>query len=828
MGKARRAKKPFFFRTWFIVLLSLGLLAGAVAFIVYSEVERRYTLRASEFDLKDLDKMESASIIFDRNKDVFGHIYINNRDRVGFDQISDNMVKALIAIEDARFYEHDGVDVQGIIRAAVKNLGTGRIKEGASTITQQLARNSFGLKERSYERKLIEIFLAKRIEKQYSKQQILELYLNRIYFGSGFYGVEAASQGYFGKNAKDLTVAEAATLAGLIRSPTNLSPWNDKEASKVSRDYVLSRMLEFQKIDKITYDQAVAAPVTVLPKKSFHVDNYAMDVIRQQVIAKVGFEQAAADGYRVYTTIDSTLQKTAEESLNKHLEEIEARREFRGEKYADYDAKYRAHVAELLSNPATAGKHPLENFPEPTYLQGALIAINNKDGGIVALVGGRNFKHHEYNRASSPTAKRPAGTAFKPIVYLAAFVKGMFPGTLISDSVMDNRLVMIGGESGILGEWGPERIENHYEGEITARRALVQSKNAATVRLGFMVGLDNVLALAKKLGISSPLREYSSTFLGSGEQTLAELTEAYTVFPNGGIRPEGAAIVDRIEKKDGTLVWQRKPATVKVTEPEPSYEVHSILKEALAKGTGSLAYEKYGLQRFEAGGKTGTAYNFTDTTFVGYSSEITCGVWAGFDRPHSIFRGAFSNQVVLPVWVDVMNAAVKVFPPGKIDKPPTLTEVEICTASGLKATDRCFEEVDAPDGQKVKKRCTHVELASAKQVPQDFCDVHGEGFRSFVKVLPGEEWPRAVPAADLDAVAPILVQAQTILGPSDPYSSIKPAWARKTAGQDLVAGLPGFKPAEKTEVRRAEAVRPFEQILNESVANLERPAPIQF
>src|SRR5215212_6566935 len=288
-----------------------------------------------------------------------------------------------------------------------------------------------------------------------------------------------------------------------------------------------------------------------------------------------------------------------------------------------------------------------------------------------------------------------------PFVFAAAFENGLFPGSLVDDSALDNRAVMIGGTTGILGEWGPESEDNRYEGLITARQALAKSKNGATVRIGMTAGVEPMLQLCKAAGIKSPLRPFPATFLGSSEITLAELALAYTIFPNGGWRPSAPHILDRIEEKDGTVVWEspKDRARQTVIKPETAYEVHSCLVDALETGTGHAAREQFGLHKFPAAGKTGTAYDFTDALFAGYDSSITCAVWAGFDKPQRIFRGAFGGDVALPIWVDVMNASAEHYLPKNISQPRGLERVNICAKSGLLATDKCFEKTKTSEGE---------------------------------------------------------------------------------------------------------------------------------
>src|SRR5204862_2479313 len=334
--------------------------------------------------------------------------------------------------------------------------------------------------------------------------------------------------------------------------------------------------------------------------------------------------------------------KVAEDSLRTRLEVAEQSPEYNHQTYASYSASFRKAKANGTSS----------ELPAPEYLQGAVVGLDIATGDILVLLGGRDFEHNQYNRALQ--ARRPAGTAMLPFVYAAAFEKGMYPGSLVEDSPLDNRAVMIGGTTGILGEWGPESEENRYEGSMTARQALAKSKNGATVRIGMTVGVDPVLQLCKAAGVKSPLRPFPATFLGSSEITLAELALAYTIFPNGGWRPNAPHILDRIEEKDGTVVWEapKDLARQTVIKPESAYEVHSCLVDALVSGTGHAAREKFGLHKFPAAGKTGTAYDFTDALFAGYDNSITCAVWAGFDKPQRIFRGAFGSEIALPIWVD--------------------------------------------------------------------------------------------------------------------------------------------------------------------------------
>ncbi len=795
-----RYRRQWFVRPVFYIPAGIAALILFSLAIYFAVVASQLKRQAATYDLSKLDQMESASVILDRNGKIFGQIYVENRQTVPYDQLPRDLINAIVAVEDSKFYQHAGYDKWGIVRAALKNLTAGHVRQGASTITQQLARNSFSLKERTFRRKLLEIYLAKRIEEQLGKQKIMELYLNRIYFGGGLYGAEAAARGYFDKPAHDMSLTECATLAGLVKSPNRLSPWSDRAVARETRNVVLARMRDLGFIDRERCESAQSSDLVVGDRQSAQGQTYAVDLIRQKVIEAVGWDRAMNEGFRIHTTIDADLQKAAAESLRAHLDAVEKHPDYKHQTYAEYAASFRK------GHSATAAV--------PDYLQGAVIALDNATGGILALVGGRDFEHNQYDRALQ--SRRPAGTAMTPFVFAAAFADGMFPGSIVDDSALDNRAVMIGGTTGILGEWGPESADNRYEGPITAREALSKSKNGATVRIGMNPGVDSVVQLCQAAGMKSPLRPYPATFLGSSEVTLAELALAYTIFPNGGSRSSPPHILESIEEKDGTI-WhaQRVAKQEKVIPPEIAYEVHTCLADVLDNGTGKGARAQFGLKKMDAGGKTGTAYDFTDVLFAGYNSAITCAVWAGFDKPQRIFRGAFGHDIALPVWVDVMNSAVEHYPAQEIPPPKGLERVNICSKSGLLGTDKCSEKTATGE-----VKTTYDEFATAAQKPTEPCNVHGEARASLAQNLPPSEFPRAALAVDTKTVAAITPKGPTLLADHDPYNALhatlkpkpisnstpEPAIA-KTETQDLSGQMPDpTKPVLKAEpVERDEA-----------------------
>lgn len=832
----RSNRLPYYRRHWFLAgLMGLGLLLAILViagFIAHS----RMLEKAGEFDMTLLGKMESASTIFDRRHETFGYIYEQKREPIPLAQMPDDLRHAVIATEDARFYTHSGSDYIGMARAALKNLRSNKIRQGASTITQQLARNTFHLGGRNFARKILEIYVSRRIETTLTKDQILEYYLNRIYLGSGLYGVEAAAKGYFGKPAREMTLSECATLAGLIKSPNNLSPWRDKAGAKTWRDISLNRMLDEKYLSREQYTATVASDLVVKPRILASSDSYALEAIRQQVIAQVGVDRAISAGLKIYTTIDARLQRGAEEALRKQLDEIERRPAFQNHQtYAQYAELFRDEekkvAAAAAQDPGTPAANVHAGLTPPEYLQGALVVMSNADGSVLAAVGGRDFKHSEYNRALHSQARRPVGTAFTPFVYAAAYQKGISPTRLFLDQVIDNRQVMVGGQTGILGEWGVERVGNHYDGPLPAAIALERGKNAATVRVGNEVGIDNVLALAKRAGIASPMREFPATYLGSSEITLPELTLGYSAFPNGGWHAGAPRLLLRIEDADGEVLYEAKTLPrVRMIDEAPAYQVHASLAASLKTGTAAGATARLGLKAMVAGGKPGTAYNFTDALFTGYNSEVTCSVWMGFDKPSPIYRGAFGSELAMPVWVDIMNAAATYLPAKDIPMPRTLKKVEVCAKSGDLVTDRCFEPVNGE--RRSTKFTAYVTPAEA---PREYCAVHGGGrslaslaLVSHVRNAPqpeldakGQAVPKALPVGNTETAKPIVINTPSLLGAQlDPYGAVQPVVADAGGGKpaDPQASPAPDAPPEK-EVRRALPVT--------NLGEQEAPVPVK-
>src|SRR6059058_3676739 len=456
---------------WKVTLLILLAGAGFAIFLFYGTW-------VQTFDMKNVGEMPERNTVYDVDGKIYSRLAGANRLKVSLSEVSPFFIAAVLAREDTRFYEHKGIDWRGILRALVRDITSGSAREGASSITQQLARNSLPLGGRTLSRKLLEAMVAFRIEHQFTKQQILELYVNRIYFGAGCYGVETASQAYFSKNASKLNLPEAALLAGLIRSPNRFSPLKNPEGAANERNAVLDRMVELKKIPAGEAAQAKLAKVNAHPRRLLQIqENYAMDAVQRDLNLILTQDQIDNGGMFIYTTLDPNVQNTAQEALETQLRKIEHQGNF--------------------NHPLKANYHPPENGEDSSmpYLEGAVVAIDNNSGGIRALVGGRDYSQSKFNRALSP-ANRQIGSAFKPFVYTLAFTQGLLPGASISDSPIQP------GEIDGAGTWSPANSDGTYGGIEPCSYGLIQSRNTMSVRVGQFAGLDAVQQVANDLGIA--------------------------------------------------------------------------------------------------------------------------------------------------------------------------------------------------------------------------------------------------------------------------------------------------------------------------------------
>jgi penicillin-binding protein 1A len=530
--------------------------------------------------------------------------------------------QAMIAVEDARFYSHFGVDVRGIARAAYANFRHGRVVEGGSTITQQLAKVLFLTPDRRFSRKVKEALLALELERRYSKDRLLELYLNQIYLGHGAYGVEAAARMYFGKSVRELRLAEAALLAALPRSPGNYSPFEHPEVATRRRAFVLARMVEEGYVGEAESRRAGRTPLgLVAPERRHRSGQYFLDYVEQTLEAKYGSDVLYKGGLSVYTTLNPLLQRTAEQALREGLDALAARHAPRGSRRPDPGS-------------APAGR------PE-----GAVVVVEAPTGYVRALVGGADFSRSEFNRAV--LARRQPGSAFKPFVYLAALEAGLSPLDVLDDSPV--RYV-----SGPGRVWEPENYDGKFRGVITLQQALEESVNVPTVRLLEQIGVARVIDLARRLGIQGSLPHDLTLALGSGEVTLLELTAAYAALANQGVRMEPVT-VRYVTDQQGRLLEENIPQGRESVSPGTALTLTQMLRGVVERGTGTGARV---LGRPLAA-KTGTTNDFSNAWFVGYTPTLAAGVWVGHDRTRSLGADETGARAALPIWVSVMRDALR-------------------------------------------------------------------------------------------------------------------------------------------------------------------------
>ncbi len=755
----KRRKRKFFKLKGLVYLMLFGLIFAVVAYFMFGIMTKPYQEQAATYDLKKIDDVEVVSLILDRKGREIGRIFVENRDKIGIKDVPLNFINALVAGEDQRFFEHDGVDRVGVVRAAWLNWRAGRQTQGASTLTQQLARNAFHLKEEAderdqsgLERKAVEAFLALRIEKAYGKREILEFYLNRIPFGSGYYGLRSASLGYFGKEPRDLSVSECASLVGCIKNPARISPLNDLEENKKARNQVLRRLAAEDFITVEESERLQKDPVVLNPKPIRRGTSHLYERIASEVRSRLGEDALTEGGFKIYTTIDKDVQQIMEAGLVEQLAKAENHEGFSHPRYAEYRMKQ----------------------TEPKYLQGAGLMIDNKSGAVIAYVGGRDFTHNQYDFVES--GSKPIGTAFFPFIYTAAVENGMSLMDMLIDRPMDNRAVMVDGREGILGEWGMERFDPRYEGDVSMRRALNASKIAASVRLGKKLGLGTVVDTARKFGLTFPQTKLLARMLvGTGSVSLPSLVRAYAVYPNLGEEPAPMHFIKRVDDASGTPRYQHRDVSKQkqVVSRQTAYLMHSMLKSALRDGTGKGATKAI-TQESSIAGKTGTTYDFADNWFVGYSSRVTCGMWMGFrsGSRKAIYPGAFSRETVLPAWVSAMNSALKVFDKAPINIPENIVKLDICSKSGLKKTRHCQEYYRDPlTGVESYKSTSMTELFVKGAEPTGYCEVHGSlgglGPADQLSFGPTQGNPNTALAVPIQPKQPLL------LG-DDPYGTDQP------------------------------------------------------
>ncbi len=653
-------------------------------------------------------------------------------------------LQALVAVEDTNFYEHGGIDLKGIARAAWHDLTTMSFEQGASTLTQQLSRNLFLKPDKTPRRKLQEMLLAMEIEQRYSKDEILRMYCNQVYMGHGHYGLEAASQYYFGKHASEIDLAESALLAGLIQRPEGLSPFKNPDAALRRRSHVLDRMVASQAITPQQADAAKRAPLTLTTRReSIDIAPYFTEEVRRALQAKYGEEGIYQGGLEVRTGIDIGMQQAANRAVERGLRQLDKRQGWRGrvakvaagdepESFASptwrdgieeggiYDGvvlqtsrgRARLRVGSLSgtldtdgvawtgrNDPAALlrrgdvvrvrvlsskiGDHAVFALEQEPKVEGALVALDPRTGAVRALVGGLDFRRSEFDR--SVQARRQAGSSFKPFVYAAALQHGMTP----SDRVLDAPTVFV--EPGTLSLYQPENYGKKYYGLLTLREALEKSANISAVKILDRAGFRPVIDLARELGLTTDLQPYPSMALGAFEVSLFEMTSAYGAFANQGVHVE-PYLVETVRDREGTLLDETKPQAREVLSPQIAAMMNALLEGVITDGTGAAAST---LGRPLAG-KTGTTDDFTDAWFIGYTPDLVVGVWVGFDTKKSLGSKETGAQAALPIWQAFMEEALHDAPPVPFPEVEGVAHASVDHATGLRAVETagCVEIIN--------------------------------------------------------------------------------------------------------------------------------------
>ncbi|NWF52017.1 MAG: penicillin-binding protein 1A [Nitrospirae bacterium] len=560
--------------------------------------------------LEEYTPIESSRVYSSDGK-LIAELYVERRTFIPPYQIPEHVKKAVISVEDVRFYHHPGVDLIGIMRALWSDIKAGGIVEGGSTITQQLARMLFLKPERSLKRKLKEAVLSIRIEKRYTKDEILGLYLNQSYFGTRAYGIEAASQTYFGKSVQNLSIGEAALLASLPKAPSLYSPFKNPDKAKERREVVLKKMLKHGYITEAEFEKAMNEPLPGTPHMRKYEAPYFIEFMRQKLEKKYGPE-IYTSGYKIYSTLDHRMQKIAEDVIEKVIKTIEQRVEH--------------------------------------GIQASLIAIDIQTGHIKAMVGGLDFWKNQFNRATQ--AKRQPGSAFKPFVYLTAFENGMLSG----DRIIDSPISFRGQHHGV--RWSPHNYDGKYYGSVTLKKALAKSLNAATVRLADKIGIENIIESAKKLGIKADLQPHLPTALGASDVTLMEMVSAYSAFATG--RKTEPLTYERILNRDNIVIEETIPHIEEIISQNVVEEIKTSLGAVVKEGTAKKALE---IDR-TVYGKTGTTNDFTDAWFIGFDDQLAVGVWVGRDNHTPIGHKETGARAALPIWIEFMKRVPLQIPQG--------------------------------------------------------------------------------------------------------------------------------------------------------------------
>jgi penicillin-binding protein, 1A family len=623
-----------------------AIFLGSIIIILFLTVGGTIIYYALTLDLPSIDALKDyrpsiASRVYDDNNELVDEFFLEDRKIVKIEEVPKVVHYAFVASEDSRFYQHQGLDFQSIFRAMFKNFEAGHIVQGASTITQQVAKMMYLSPEKKYIRKIKEVILAYKIDKYLSKDEILNLYLNQIYLGHGTYGIESAALGYFGKTAKELTLPEAALLAGLPKAPNTYSPFLYFDKAKQRQAYVLARMVEDGYISKEEMEKASAAPLQLRPMKpKDKIAAYFVENVRRYVQEKYGADVLYKEGLSIYTTLNLSAQQDARDAVEKGLTELEERQ------------KYERGLA-----------------------QGALFCMDVKTGAIRAMVGGRDFNKSEFNRATQ--SRRQAGSAFKPLIYTAAFDKGLNPSTRFVDSP-----IVIEDPTAEDGLWKPRNFDEKFLGPTTMRTALVQSRNIVTIKILQEIGVDYAASYATNMGISSPISRTLSLALGVSGVTLEELVRAYDVLANQG-KKVTPYFIKKIVDRTGNVFEETKVQTEQVIDPRIAFMTSYIMRDVVESGTGRRVKS---IGRPVAG-KTGTTNDFRDAWFIGFTPSLITGVWVGFDQEISLGKQEVGGRAAAPIWLYFMEKVLQNVPVETFPTPEGIVFIKVDPKTGRPSSE---------------------------------------------------------------------------------------------------------------------------------------------
>ena len=677
-----------------------------------------YTVKADRYDITQVLRMPERSIVLDRTGAEIGTLHGENRRSIeSLDEVPQYFIDAIVLQEDRSFWEHGGVDPRGVMRALGQVVKHGRTTQGASTITMQLAKNTYGHNERDFDSKLTEVVLARRIESTYDKETILKCYINRVFWGHTYLGLKQAAYGYFCKEPKELTIGEAAMLAGIVCNPNEFSPFRNPEAARIQRDKVLKLLKDHGKITHLDYTTAMAEKIEPRRPVAMGHDNYSLDRIRTEVDyilthldeegVLVKDEILYSGGLVVRTTLDLRLQDDV-------MHDMDAQLTASLESLPDFDAKHETRAEYQAMVAAKRAQNPEDIIPAPKYLQAACVIIDNSTGAILALVGGRDSSESPLNRALQ--SSRQVGSVFKPLVYSTFFEKGYGPNTTVSDA----RIAP--GEIAGAKRWSPRNADGRYLGNKEVSWGLLKSRNTMSVRVGNMAGLSNVVKMAQRAGFPDPPKWLGPTmYLGTWEASPLEVATAYTAYANGGVRPT-PYIIESITDSSGRVIWQNTPSVTKVMSAATAKTTSDILQKITKKGGTAANVEKLGFTK-PCGGKTGTTNQYQNAWFCGFTSDLTAAVWVGFDTPATIKDKAYGGTVALPLWVGAMKCAQdRGYAMGNIRTSPAAARVHglrLCRESGMLAHAGCEEKHTAytetmADFSVERQLCSHHSLYNAE------------------------------------------------------------------------------------------------------------------